>query len=108
MTDTLPPELTRRIIAETAAAMSKADDEREFRERVLEDVTEIRVTMQHLVERLQKHEEDDRQNFRQVNQSIGGALSLKQIGWTLAGITATVAVFWGALEIVKHFARVSA
>ncbi len=102
MSDTLPPALERRIRAETELVLHKADDDRQFREEMLRTVTRMDVKIDHITERMQDHEEDDERKFQSIRMSIDGALTLKQIGWTLAGISATVATFWGIVELVSR------
>ncbi len=102
MKDTLPPETERRIRIATDLVLHKADDDRQFREEMLKTVTKMDVKLDHITERMLDHEMEDERRFSSVNQSIGGALTLKQIGWTLAGVTATVATFWGIIELVSR------
>lgn len=101
MNDTIPPEITRRIRAETESILSKADDEREFREEMLRTVTEIRVNLTHLIDSFQNHQEEDRQQFKQVNQSIGGTLTIKHVV-TAAAIAAAIS---GAVYFIITIAQ---
>lgn len=85
--------------------MSKADDEREFREEVLRSIVRHDVKIDQIIERQVRHEHDDERRFTGMTQSIDGALTLKQIGWTLAGITATMATFWGIIALIERLAK---
>lgn len=99
MNDTIPPELAIRYKAELERIMRKSEDER--RDELLQAVTEIRVNTSHLIERMQKHEEDDRRQFQQVNQSIGGTLTIKHVV-TAAAIAAAIS---GAVYFIITIAQ---
>ncbi len=100
MSDTLPPEIERRIRVETEIALHKAADDRGFREEMLRLTTRMAVTIEHIAERQRQHELEDERKFARIGMSIDGALTLRQVTWTLAGISATVATFWGIIELV--------
>lgn len=110
MTDiTRPGELGReaaqRIARETAELLSKADNEREYREHVLVTLAKMDVKLDHLTEQFERHVDDDDRKFAAVNQTIGGTLSLKTVGMAVAVATAIAGAITFVVWIVSLVAK---
>lgn len=82
-----------------------ADNEREYREHVLVTLAKMDVKLDNLGEQFDKHVADDERKFSAVNQSIGGAVSLRTIGMSVAVASAIagaiVFVVWIVHEVAK-------
>lgn len=85
--------------------LSKADNEREYREHVLVTLAKMDVKLDNLCERLERHEEEDDRKFTAVTQSIGGTINLKTVGMAVAVASAIagsiVFVVWIVREVTK-------
>jgi hypothetical protein len=105
---TRPDEVSRQVADAMRQARIDVSNDQQYREAMLQTVTEIRVKVDILGGDFQSHVRRDEQNFKEiasqfgtVSQTIGNTIDTKKVAMVLACFTAFAGFLWFVVTVVE-------